>query len=133
MKMDISLTEALTGLKKAVKTLDERTLVIQTVRGKYFEYNPKTKLASIFQIHRRGDQIWRLEDGERGGNAPVQKPLREREAYHPGEKMAKAYTLTWQMSTIKTDSNLCFQFNVVFPPSLEPSVAEKLASILPPA
>ena len=35
--------------------------------------------------------------------------------------------------TIKTDSNLCFQFNVVFPPSLEPSVAEKLASILPPA
>ena len=48
MKMDISLTEALTGLKKAVKTLDERTLVIQTVRGKYFEYNPKTKLASYF-------------------------------------------------------------------------------------
>ena len=38
MKMDISLTEALTGLKKAVKTLDERTLVIQTVRGKYFKY-----------------------------------------------------------------------------------------------
>ena len=33
MKMDISLTEALTGLKKAVKTLDDRTLVIQTVRG----------------------------------------------------------------------------------------------------
>ena len=31
--MDISLTEALTGLKKAVKTLDDRTLVIQTVRG----------------------------------------------------------------------------------------------------
>merc|ERR1712193_339213 len=33
MKMDISLTEALTGLKKAVKTLDDRTLVIQTLRG----------------------------------------------------------------------------------------------------
>merc|ERR1712211_19996 len=28
---------------------------------------------------------------------------------------------------------LIIQFNVVFPPSLEPSVAEKLASILPPA
>ena len=35
MKMDISLTEALTGLKKAVKTLDDRTLVIQTVKGEY--------------------------------------------------------------------------------------------------
>ena len=33
MKMDISLTEALTGLKKAIQTLDERTLVIQTVKG----------------------------------------------------------------------------------------------------
>ena len=37
MKMDVSLTEALTGLKKAVKTLDERTLVIQTVRGDFFK------------------------------------------------------------------------------------------------
>ena len=33
MKMDINLTEALTGLKKTIKTLDDRTLVIQTVRG----------------------------------------------------------------------------------------------------
>ena len=33
MKLDVSLTEALTGLRKAVKTLDERTLVIQTVKG----------------------------------------------------------------------------------------------------
>ena len=33
MKMDISLTEALTGMKKTIKTLDDRTLVIQTVRG----------------------------------------------------------------------------------------------------
>merc|ERR1719516_537640 len=33
MKMDISLTEALTGMKRTVKTLDDRTLVIQTVRG----------------------------------------------------------------------------------------------------
>ena len=35
MKMDISLTEALTGMKKTIKTLDDRTLVIQTVRGMY--------------------------------------------------------------------------------------------------
>ena len=33
MKLDVSLTEALTGMRKAVKTLDERTLVIQTVKG----------------------------------------------------------------------------------------------------
>merc|ERR1711862_1043142 len=33
MKMDISLTEALTGMRKTIKTLDDRTLVIQTVRG----------------------------------------------------------------------------------------------------
>lgn len=86
MKMDISLTEALTGLKKAVKTLDDRTLVIQTVKGEYFKYFLIQNWLLILQNHRRGDQIWRFEDGERGGNAPVQKPLREREAYHPGEK-----------------------------------------------
>lgn len=33
MKMDITLTEALTGMKKTIKSLDDRTLVIQTVRG----------------------------------------------------------------------------------------------------
>ena len=43
MKMDVSLTEALTGLKKAVKTLDERTLVIQTVRGEYFKSYAQAK------------------------------------------------------------------------------------------
>merc|ERR1719458_2406658 len=73
MKMDISLTEALTGLKKAVKTLDDRTLVIQTVRG---------------EVIKSGD-----------------------------------------LEMVR----LIIQFNVVFPPSLEPAVAEKLASILPPA
>ena len=35
VKMDINLTEALTGMKKTIKTLDDRTLVIQTVRGKF--------------------------------------------------------------------------------------------------
>ena len=38
MKMDISLTEALTGMKKTIKTLDDRTLVIQTVRGMNTEH-----------------------------------------------------------------------------------------------
>ena len=84
MKMDISLTEALTGLKKAVKTLDERTLVIQTVRGEYYV---NAKLVLNTQIHRRSDQIWRFEDGEGGGYAPIQKPLREREAHHSGVKI----------------------------------------------
>ena len=35
VKMDINLTDALTGMKKTIKTLDERTLVIQTVRGNF--------------------------------------------------------------------------------------------------
>merc|ERR1711988_1530426 len=33
LKMNITLTEALTGMKKTIKSLDDRTLVIQTVRG----------------------------------------------------------------------------------------------------
>ena len=33
MKMDISLTEALCGFKKTIETLDQRTLVIQTIPG----------------------------------------------------------------------------------------------------
>lgn len=33
IKMDISLTEALCGLKKTINTLDDRTLVIQTIPG----------------------------------------------------------------------------------------------------
>merc|ERR1719234_1716445 len=88
MKMDVSLTEALTGLKKAVKTLDERTLVIQTVRG---------------EVIKSGD-LKRV----RGEGMPQYR--------NPFEK-----------------GRLIIQFNVVFPPALEPSVAEKLASILPPA
>merc|ERR1719410_2176963 len=87
MKMDISLTEALTGLKKAVKTLDDRTLVIQTVRG---------------EVIKTGDLKM-----VRGEGMPQYR--------NPFEK-----------------GRLIIQFNVVFPPSLEPSVAEKLASILPP-
>ena len=41
MKMQISLSEALTGLKKTIQTLDSRTLVIQTVSGKFV---PQKKL-----------------------------------------------------------------------------------------
>jgi len=88
MKMDISLTEALTGMKKAVKTLDERTLVIQTVKG---------------EVIKSGDLKM-----VRGEGMPQYR--------NPFEK-----------------GRLIIQFNVVFPPSFEPSVAEKLASILPPA
>merc|ERR1719476_708737 len=81
MKMDISL-------KEAVKTLDDRTLVIQTVKG---------------EVIKTGDLKM-----VRGEGMPQYR--------NPFEK-----------------GRLIIQFNVVFPPSLEPSVAEKLASILPPA
>ena len=36
MKMDINITEALCGFKKTVATLDNRTLVIQTIPGKFY-------------------------------------------------------------------------------------------------
>merc|ERR1712157_167848 len=88
VKMDINLTEALTGMKKTIKTLDDRTLVIQTVRGEVI------KTGDLKQIQGEGMPQYR----------------------NPFEK-----------------GRMIIQFNVVFPPSLEPSVAEKLASILPPA
>ena len=36
MKFNINITEALCGFKKVVTTLDDRTLVIQTIPGKFF-------------------------------------------------------------------------------------------------
>ena len=68
MKMDISLTEALTGMRKTIKTLDDRTLVIQTVSGmKHHRYFS----CFMFFSPRRGDQNWRPETGAGGGNATV--------------------------------------------------------------
>jgi len=87
MKMDINLTEALTGLKKTIKTLDDRTLVIQTVRGEVI------KTGDLKQVQGEGMPQYR----------------------NPFEK-----------------GRLIIQFNVVFPPNLEPSVAEALAKVLPP-
>jgi len=88
MKMDISLTEALTGLKKTIKSLDDRTLVIQTVSGEVI------KTGDVKQVQGEGMPYYR----------------------NPFEK-----------------GRLLIQFNVVFPPNLEPSMAEALAKILPPA
>merc|ERR1719431_398009 len=88
MKMDISLTEALTGLKKTVKTLDDRTLVMQTVRGEVI------KTGDLKQIQGEGMPTYR----------------------NPFEK-----------------GRMIVQFNVVFPPNLDPAVADALAKVLPPA
>jgi len=88
MKMDISLTEALTGMRKTIKTLDDRTLVIQTVSGEVI------KTGDLKQVQGEGMPQYR----------------------NPFEK-----------------GRLIIQFNVVFPNSLEPSVAQALAGILPPA
>merc|ERR1719328_10559 len=87
MKMDISLTEALTGMKKTIKTLDDRTLVIQTVRGEVI------KTGDIKQVQGEGMPMYR----------------------NPFEK-----------------GRMILQFNVVFPPSIEPSMAEALAKVHPP-
>ena len=39
MKADISLTESLCGFKKTINTLDDRTLVMQTVPGEVIKNN----------------------------------------------------------------------------------------------
>jgi len=88
MKMDISLTESLCGLKKTIPTLDERTLVIQTIPG---------------EVLKTGD--FKAVQGE--GMPQYRNPFEK--------------------------GRLIFTFNVVFPTSLDPSIAEKLAAILPPA
>merc|ERR1719495_415831 len=88
MKFNINITEALCGFKKSVTTLDDRTLIIQTIPGECIKTGD---LKCVF-----------------GEGMPTYR--------NPFEK-----------------GRLIIQFNVVFPPSLEPSVAEKLASILPPA
>lgn len=87
-KMDISLTEALTGLKKTIKTLDDRTLVIQTVKGEVI------KTGDLKQVYSEGMPTYR----------------------NPFEK-----------------GRLIIQFSVIFPPHLDPAVAQALANILPPA
>merc|ERR1719192_2966465 len=87
VKMGINLTEALTGLKKTIKTLDDRTLVIQTVRGEVI------KTGDLKQIQGEGMPQYR----------------------NPFEK-----------------GRMILQFNVVFPPNLDPKVADALAKALPP-
>merc|ERR1719392_346054 len=87
LKMDISLTEALTGMKKTIKTLDDRTLVIQTVRGEVI------KTGDVKQVQGEGMPHYR----------------------NPFEK-----------------GRLLIQFHVVFPPNLDPAMAEALSKILPP-
>merc|ERR1719251_38859 len=87
MKMDISLTEALTGMKRTIKTLDDRTLVIQTVSGEVI------KTGDLKQVRGEGMPQYR----------------------NPFEK-----------------GRLIIQFNVVFPPNLDPKIADALAKVLPP-
>merc|ERR1719486_1393266 len=88
VKMDINLTDALTGMKKTIKTLDDRTLVIQTVRGEVI------KTGDLKQIQGEGMPQYR----------------------NPFEK-----------------GRMILQFNVVFPPNLDPQIADALAKVLPAA
>lgn len=89
VKMDINLTEALTGMKKTIKTLDDRTLVIQTVRGNFstqslngsqitntfVSRNDFSKLTLITNYGRRSHQDWRPEANPGRGDATIQKPI----------------------------------------------------------
>lgn len=61
MQQNVNITEALCGFKKTVPTLDDRTLVIQTVPGKYhFSRSDKVFINSpvkpfIFTISNNND------------------------------------------------------------------------------
>lgn len=61
-KLDINLTEALCGLSKSIKTLDKRTLFIQTVPGKEVIQNSEIKVIKYEGLFcekssKRGDLI----------------------------------------------------------------------------
>merc|ERR1719495_2506807 len=86
MKMEISLTDALCGFRKTVRTLDDRILVVQTVRGEVVK-NGDLKL-----VYSEGMPTYR----------------------NPFEK-----------------GRLIVHFSVKFPESVEPSMAEELARVLP--
>jgi len=86
MKMEISLREALCGMKKVIQTLDDRSLVIQTIPG---------------EVIKTGD--FKAVQGE---GMPQHR--------NPFEK-----------------GRLIISFEVVFPPSLDPAMAESLGQILP--
>ena len=104
MKMDITLTEALTGMKKTIKSLDDRTLVIQTVRGNRTKI-PMTTLTKIFfagEVIKTGDVKQVQGEGMPHYRNPFEK------------------------------GRLLIQFNVVFPANIEPAMAEALSKILPP-
>merc|ERR550519_740306 len=86
MKMEISLTDALCGFRKTVRTLDDRILVIQTVRGEV------VKTGDLKLVYSEGMPTYR----------------------NPFEK-----------------GRMIIQFSVKFPESIEPSMAEELAKVLP--
>jgi DnaJ family protein A protein 1 len=86
MKMEISLTDALCGFRKTVRTLDDRILVIQTVKGEVVK-NGDLKL-----VYSEGMPTYR----------------------NPFEK-----------------GRLIVHFSVKFPETIEPSMAEELARVLP--
>lgn len=87
MKMEISLREALCGMKKVIQTLDDRALVMQTIPGEII------KTGDFKAVH--------------GEGMPQHR--------NPFEK-----------------GRLVISFEVIFPRSLEPALAGKLAEILPP-
>ena len=52
MQQNINITEALCGFKKTVPTLDDRTLVIQTVAGKFSTLEHQFSAGILFIINK---------------------------------------------------------------------------------
>ncbi len=108
MKFNINITEALCGFKKAIKTLDDRNLIIQTIPGK-FEIVWKNLWKMFLLVDSVAGECIKTGDLKcvYGEGMPTYR--------NPFEK-----------------GKLIIQFNVEFPESLDPAVVPKLEKLLPP-
>ena len=119
MQQNVNITEALCGFKKTVPTLDDRTLVIQTVAGKLCKFLNRQKFnyfcLLVYPIY--FEQYVTSVLGE------VIKPNDLKCVY--GEGMP-----TYRNPFEK--GKLIVKFAIDFPEGLDPHVAQKLEALLPP-
>ena len=89
MKLDIDVYESLCGMKRAVKTLDNREITISTRPGEVILISLQWKtnfffVGVIFNFFRApGDKAGRYQDGAKWGYANAQGPVQQGQADRP--------------------------------------------------
>ena len=106
MKLDIDVYESLCGMKRAVKTLDNREITISTRPGEVIQMPTKSfcfyvAFLSVSQVIKQADIKMVLSEGMPTHKDPFNK------------------------------GKLIVLFNITFPEKLDPSVAKKLSTLLP--